>query len=813
MKPVQEGLVPSNEHQHHHHHHFRKLFKRDSSENESSTPMSNNDSNNSNNDSESVSSMKVSRTPSILSLRRHNSNILPQKNNEESSNNHHGIQNLLHHHHHHKDPVETSEKKKLSRAETIAHLQHINHKNAQARANAGPGGQRGAASNALHQTNHPHNEKITYNPFGMNKNPSNDIPKNPSFYMKGGPEGARVVANPVADPNDYLPNDLQQEHVNLLEDFEIDMSTKKLGDGGSSDVRIINAISRKKQCYALKKFTLLAKETDEEFYKRASKEFIISKVGGVSRHVVDTITMVRIQSQANLTRGWGIVLEFCEGGDLFNTIIKPGWKRSSLLERYCIFKQIAYGLKYLHDHDIVHKDMKPENILIDANGVAKICDFGVSDYGHEEFGNFDSPLKLSTAYVGSPPYSPPEVMKLKEVSSSEAKSFAYDPFKMDHWGLGMLLFCIAYSNIPFQNACSSDHGYRDYKFNRDRFKSDHPSFKNNDDYSRGPGSEFKWAAQFHSNGAARVAWKLCDPSVNTRYDLDLLFKDPWFVGLEMCLYEHSDQTVNPFVSNMSSSSSHTNTRPPSRKNTFNSSDEEGLHTPFRSMLDLNDGGANAKDNESINSNSSLSTTPLKLRKDHTNVHTSSTQVLTQGQIQENDESCNNCQNIHKDNLESNISPSKVRSMLDVSGDNRDNGTPSLPAVKEDNEHSNNDLHHSNSGLEFTAKNQLKPEDTEKQDSSTNSIKSNGTDNSSQITKKVECNCECHESTENEPTTPNGEKKPKKQLPVLHKQFLRSNSQIKLDSNGVCDLGYKIKKHHHCEVSSVAVAGSLSRRDR
>lgn len=61
-----------------------------------------------------------------------------------------------------------------------------------------------------------------------------------------------MLSNPVASPNDYLPAELQQQHVNLLEDFEIDVGTKKLGDGGSSDVRIINSCHHKKDLYALK---------------------------------------------------------------------------------------------------------------------------------------------------------------------------------------------------------------------------------------------------------------------------------------------------------------------------------------------------------------------------------------------------------------------------------------------------------------------------------------------------------------------------------------------------------------------------------
>lgn len=695
-------MTNNNDQLHHHHHHFRKIFRKESSP--SSDSVSSQHTGLSKLFHHEKDDKGMSRTPSALSLKRHNSNITRSVSNLD------------------KEP------KKLSKAQTMAHIQHMNQKNAKSLAN-----QRVPAPIGTH-------EKIKYNPFGMNKTPSaGGSPRNASFYMAGGADGGRVLANPVANPNDYLPEDLTEEHVNLLDDYEIDVSTKKLGDGGSADVRIINAANHKKQCYALKKFNLLSNETDEEFYKRVAQEYIISKRASESRHVVDTLALVRIQSQGVVTRGWGFVLEFCNGGDLFNAIVKPGWKRSSPAEKYCVFKQIAHGLKYLHERDIAHRDMKPENVLIDSNGIAKLCDFGVSVFGHKVPGDSSTEKHLCTTYVGSPPYSPPEVMKLKEMSNSEVKNFAYDPFQMDVWGLGMLMFCIAYSGVPFAAATPNDHGYRDYKFNHDRFTSDHPTFKNNTDFSKGPGSEFKWANQFGSNGAARVAWKLCDPSVKNRYDMDLLFKDPWFTSLEMCIYEHPDQDVNPLVlpapgTSTSNSSSVTNSRQTSRKNTILSYDhesgEEGHHTPYRSMLELNDAlpatePKSDNDADSIRSSSSLTHTPLNLKK---NDYSSS---------------------IDSNNTDSGKPPLlDSRQSSDEKGDDKLSSL-NLPSLQENVEHS------------FDEK------DSEDQ---------------------------------SEP------------VPLPKQKKLRNSLLFQMDSNGMCELGYKIKRHNHVDISNIAVAGTMSRRD-
>lgn len=624
-------------------------------------------------------------------------------------------------------------------------------------------------------TQKPAHEKIKYNPYGVNKLISNQVQQSPLFYLKGGDGGSRVVANPVANPNDYLPEDLHEDHINLLDDFEFEADSK-VGDGGLGDVRLVALITNKRQLYAVKKFSLFLKETDEEFYQRAAKEYLISKRIGGLRHVVHTIALLRIQSHGTLTRGWGTIMEYCSGGDLFNLIIKLGWKRTPMAERFCLFKQIAYGLRYLHEHDVVHRDLKPENVVLDQYGIVKLCDFGVSDWGHEEPGNFDSPIKFSTAYVGLPPYSPPEVLRLRELSGSELKAAAYDPFKMDYWGLGMLLFCMVYHGVPFQHLSLHDHHFRDYKFNRDRFCSDHPQFKSNSDYSRGPGTEFKWAAQFQNHGAARVAWKLCDPNPVTRYNLDHLFKDPWFAGLEMCVYEHEDQNVNPIVSHglVSGSSSFQSSRAPSRKNTVTSfHDDDTQHHPLRSMLDMVGVAAAASaaaddDAASIKSSSLLTHTPLKIHSDKpVRVRTSSEvslQLSTSSGL-----------------------VSKVRSMLDVGA-----GSPEKPVLPSLNEEK--------TAEQVDVIDERIPSDTE-----------NGADDGETVIGELQedlqkLTLEVNYDDKSRNVSPTAEPNQSfLSVPQLH-----SSEDLKIDSNGYCELGYRIKKHHHLDISNVQIAGSISR---
>ncbi|CAN3376689.1 hypothetical protein DIURU_004474 [Diutina rugosa] len=539
----------------------------------------------------STSEVAPSRTPS--GLRRASSEVVlgaqsrQSPDSASSSAPHHHHHHLFGHHHNNTPPPR--EMKQLSKSETLAKMEQIRERNAKLASIR--------QKNPPSMSNHsPAHDKIVYNPMGLSS--THSIGNRSSFYQSGAPDEERVLSHPVADPNDHLPDEYKQPHSNLFDEWEIDMSRIKLGDGGSSDVRIINAIGHKKRYYALKKFTLLKKETDEEFYKRAKKEYIIAKQASESRHCIDTIALVRIHQMHSLTRGWGMVLEYCSGGDLFNLITRRAYKYQPLQEKYCLFKQIAYGVKWLHENDIIHRDLKPENVLLDANGVCKLCDFGVSTYGHHPPRAFDTPVVLSTSYVGSPPYTPPEVMLLADKKDHEAKQFAYDPFAMDMWGLGMLLFCIIYGGVPFESAVNSNSQYRDYKLSFDRFAQSHPNFKFNKGYPKGPGVEFRWASHFQSQGASRVAWKLCDPTTQYRYTMDHLFNDPWMQSLEMCLYEDPDQLVSPFVLPgtgndvpISSSASAASSRNPSRRATTNngrvtSHGSVASHQePVRSMLD------------------------------------------------------------------------------------------------------------------------------------------------------------------------------------------------------------------------------------
>lgn len=384
-------------------------------------------------------------------------------------------------------------------------------------------------------------EKVVYNPYGINSRPgtafgnegrTDDL----SFYLHDGNSKIKMLPLPIKDPNVYLPDHMKQFSVHLTDNFVFDVDNSPIGSGGSSEVRKIRSSYRQKDVYALKKLNMIYNETPEKFYKRCSKEFIIAKTLSNNIHIMPTFLLVKVPTTTYTTRGWGFVMELGVK-DLFELIERTGWKAVPISEKWCLFKQIAQGVKFCHDNGIAHRDLKPENVLITRDGVCKLTDFGISDWYHTDPHDFSSPVKLCEGMIGSPPFTPPEVMYWDTKKHYPEKfQKPYNPLGMDCYALGIMLFTLINGTIPFIESCNTDARFREFEASYENYVSrQNPHFRDKNYYKPGPGSEFSLSRNFKSTNGTRIAWRLSDPNPETRYTLEDLFNDPWFQAVETCV--------------------------------------------------------------------------------------------------------------------------------------------------------------------------------------------------------------------------------------------------------------------------------------
>lgn len=411
----------------------------------------------------------------------------------------------------------------------------------------------GKKNNSPRNGSHP--ERMVYNPYGLNNSHSgtaqggamnngggrNDL----SFYMHDGDAHVRVLPLPIADPNAYLPDDMKQISISLTDNFVFDSDNQALGSGGSSEVRKIRSSHHQRDVYALKKLNMIYDETPEKFYKRCSKEFIIGKRLSHNIHVANTYCVVKVPTTTYTTRGWGFVIEICER-DLFQLMERSGWRGVPLPEKYCLFKQIAEGVKFCHSQGIAHRDLKPENVLLTHEGVCKLTDFGISDWYHTDPADPSSPVKRCEGMIGSSPYAPPEVMMYDAKKCyPESLQKPFDPLKMDTYALGIILLALVQNMLPFLESCDVDSRYREYAAGYEQYvQYQNPHFRDKGCHRPGPGSEYLLARNFNSSDATRVAWRLADPNAATRYTMEDLYDDPWFQSIETCVDPDEPPNLN-----------------------------------------------------------------------------------------------------------------------------------------------------------------------------------------------------------------------------------------------------------------------------
>eukprot|EP00486_Rosalina_sp_Unknown_P002907 CAMPEP_0201566354 /NCGR_PEP_ID=MMETSP0190_2-20130828/6085_1 /ASSEMBLY_ACC=CAM_ASM_000263 /TAXON_ID=37353 /ORGANISM="Rosalina sp." /LENGTH=573 /DNA_ID=CAMNT_0047984955 /DNA_START=195 /DNA_END=1916 /DNA_ORIENTATION=+ len=217
-----------------------------------------------------------------------------------------------------------------------------------------------------------------------------------------------------------------------------------LGKGGYSWVK--KGFDKKTgKCVALK---FMAK-ADESWAKEQSKQVVteIESLKQIRHPNVMKLYAYNLNARYPTNKGTKIdtvllVLEFAPGGEIFDILYYTSALEPILARTY--FRQSIFGLEACHNSGVAHRDIKPQNLLLDSRFNIKLTDFGLSKVFES-----DADAIMKTTYVGTRGYQAPELLLDKP----------YD-LACDIFSMGVVLFILITGYPPFEQAHYSDRWFR-----------------------------------------------------------------------------------------------------------------------------------------------------------------------------------------------------------------------------------------------------------------------------------------------------------------------------------------------------------------
>jgi len=207
--------------------------------------------------------------------------------------------------------------------------------------------------------------------------------------------------------------------------------SKTLGEGSYAKVKLseLTNASGAKERYACK--IICKKKAPKDFItKFMPRELDIIKK-------LDHDNVIRLKSVFEFESRVFIFMELADNGDLLSYIKRHGSQSNVDAKR--LFGDICSGISYCHSIDIVHRDLKCENLLMTKDNRVKVADFGFARYCTDPT---TGRRVLSRTYCGSAAYAAPEILK----------GNPYNPKMYDVWSMGCVLFIIVCASMPFDDS-------------------------------------------------------------------------------------------------------------------------------------------------------------------------------------------------------------------------------------------------------------------------------------------------------------------------------------------------------------------------
>lgn len=152
--------------------------------------------------------------------------------------------------------------------------------------------------------------------------------------------------------------------------------------------------------------------------------------------------IIKLHQAAETAQQLHLVMEYTSSNSLNAYIKSKSSRRLSEDESRSIFRQVVDAIRYCHHKNVVHRDIKLENILVDDKRMIKLIDFGYPysiNNSPPRFSIAIDPATKLNVFCGTPSYMAPEIVNKVQYS-----------FPADVWALGILLFKMITGAFPFR---------------------------------------------------------------------------------------------------------------------------------------------------------------------------------------------------------------------------------------------------------------------------------------------------------------------------------------------------------------------------